>query len=383
MNNLFYLSGGLALYAAAVFVFVLSKKNIVRNIRNKIKNKKNKDLLTIKRYFTDQTKYNFIISLLILFFNIGFSYILLEFFQDKVNDSKDFLQNSLFVLVVFIIFLIMVRGYADFSVQMIYYTLGVLSFIYLFYVVYKSLQTSNISLSRSSISKTFDILAYLSSHPIKYIVILVFTSITYLLHSYSLVINGSPESYRFLGKQDKKYYLNNGKRQFKIKLPNEHSPFSMTLAFSLYLDSLQYFEQFDESLDKEKFYLFRVGNDTREILTVYVSYENRVSKINVGFLPDNDTLPIITFDNLDLLYQSLAHLKIVCTDNRIALYLDDKIVDQKNIGYLNPPDLAAERESTRIIMGNEDKLLNGYITNAFYRSGYEKQIHPSRKNKYE
>ena len=382
MNNLFYLSGGLALYAAAVFVFVLSKKDIVRNIRNMNRSKK-KDLLTIKRYFTDQTKYNFIISLLILFFNIGFSYILLEFFQDKVNDSKDFLQNSLVVLVVFIIFLIMVRSYADFSVQTIYYSFGALSFIYLFYVVYKSLQTSNISLSRSSISKTFDILAYLSSHPIKYIVILVFTSITYLLHSYSLVINGSPETYRFLGKQDKKYYLNNGKRQFKIKLSNEHSPFSMTLAFSLYLDALQYFDQFDDSLDSEKFYLFRVGNDTREILTVYVSYENRVSKINVGFLPDNDTPPIITFDNLDLLYQSLAHLKIVCTDNRIALYLDDKIVDQKNISYINPPDSAADRESTRIIMGNEDKLLNGYITNAFYRSGYEKQIYPLRKSKYE
>ena len=373
MNNLFYLSGGLALYAAAVFVFVLSKKNIVRNIKNMNRSKK-KDLLTIKRYFTDQTKYNFIISLLILFFNIGFSYILLEFFQDKLNDSKGFLQNSLVVLVVFIIFLIMVRSYADFSVQTIYYSFGALSFIYLFYVVYKSLQTSNI-ISRSSISKTFDILAYLSSHPIKYIVILVFTSITYLLHSYSLVINGSPETYRFLGKQDKKYYLNNGKRQFKIKLSNEHSPFSMTLAFSLYLDALQYFDQFDESLDSEKFYLFRVGNDTREILTVYVSYANRVSKINVEFLPDNDTPPIITFDNLDTLYQSLAHLKIVCTDNLIALYLDDKIVDQKNISYLNPPDLAAERESTRIIMGNEEKLLNGYITNAFYRSGYEKQIY--------
>lgn len=373
MNNLFYLSGGLALYAAAVFVFVLSKKNIVRNIKNMNRSKK-KDLLTIKRYFTDQTKYNFIISLLILFFNIGFSYILLEFFQDKLNDSKGFLQNSLVVLVVFIIFLIMVRSYAYFSVQTIYYSFGALSFIYLFYVVYKSLQTSNI-ISRSSISKTFDILAYLSSHPIKYIVILVFTSITYLLHSYSLVINGSPETYRFLGKQDKKYYLNNGKRQFKIKLSNEHSPFSMTLAFSLYLDALQYFDQFDESLDSEKFYLFRVGNDTREILTVYVSYANRVSKINVEFLPDNDTPPIITFDNLDTLYQSLAHLKIVCTDNLIALYLDDKIVDQKNISYLNPPDLAAERESTRIIMGNEEKLLNGYITNAFYRSGYEKQIY--------
>lgn len=381
MNNLFYLSGGLALYAAAVFVFVLSKKDIVRNIRNKIKNKKNKDLLTIKRYFTDKTKYNFIISLLILFFNIGFSYILLEFFQDKLNDSNDFLKNALVVLVILIIFLITIRSYANFSVQMIYYSFGALSFIYLIYVVYKTLQGSNVSLSKSSISNMFGIFAYLSSNPIKYIVILVLTSITYLLHSYYLVINGSPETYRFLGKQDKKYYLNNAKRQFKIDLSNEHSPFSMTIAFSLYLDALQYFGQFHDDIISRQFYLIRVGNDTRNILTVYVSYADRVSKINIAFLPNsaNDTLdridhdPIITLDNLDALYQTLAQLKIVCTDNRIALYLDDKIVDQKNISNFNQQ--ISDKKSTRITIGDDHKLLNGYITNAFYRAGYEKQIY--------